>query len=110
MISPWEYPSTARAAEASLSLFWGITVTAGPEMLSPAAEMLCPLASLSLSSNITRWAIFFPTPWAAVSAFSSPVMMLRARFSGVEEERIASAALGPTPETEVRSWNSRRSS
>ena len=49
-----------------------------------------------------RWAIFFPTPGAAVRAFSSPVTMAIARASGVLEDKIASAALGPTPETPIR--------
>ena len=43
-------------------------------------------------------------PWATVRAFSSPVMMLMARDSGVAADRMESAALGPTPDTEVRSW------
>lgn len=46
-----------------------------------------------------RWAIFFPMPGAAVSAFSSPVTMDRARFWGVVADRTDRAALGPTPET-----------
>ena len=50
-----------------------------------------------------RWASFFPTPGAAVSAFSSPVMTAIVRVSGVPTERMASAAFGPTPETPMSS-------
>ena len=32
-------------------------VTASPATLSPEAEIVCPLASLSFNSRITRWAI-----------------------------------------------------
>ena len=39
-------------------------------------------------------------PWATVRAFSLPVMMAVASPSGVVEERMDSAALGPTPETD----------
>ncbi len=46
-----------------------------------------------------RWAIFLPMPGAAMSAFSSPVMTAIASPCGVQTERIASAAFGPTPET-----------
>ena len=37
-------------------------------------------------------------------------MMLMARLAGVLEERIPSAALGPTPETEMSCWKSFSSS
>ena len=43
---------------------------------------------------------FLPMPWATVRAFSLPVMMAVANPSGVVEERMDSAALGPTPETD----------
>ena len=68
-------------------------------------EAVWPLASLSFSSRMMRWAIFLPMPWATVRAFSSPVMMLRARLAGVLADRMDSAALGPTPDTEVSCWN-----
>ena len=51
------------------------------------------------------WAIFFPIPWAQVRAFSSPVMIDRARLAGVLADRMDRAALGPTPETEMSCWN-----
>ena len=51
------------------------------------------------------WAIFFPIPWAQVRAFSSPVMMDRARLAGVLADRMDRAALGPTPDTEISCWN-----
>ena len=61
------------------------------------------LAILSFNSRRMRWASFFPTPGAAVSAFSSPVMIAIVRCSGVPTERMASAAFGPTPETPMSS-------
>ena len=67
------------------------------------------MASLSFSSRITRWAIFLPMPGAQVRAFSSPVMMDRARLAGVVADRMDNAAFGPTPETEM-SWRNRFSS
>ena len=60
-------------------------------------------AILSFSSRMIRWAIFLPTPGAAVRLFSSPVTMAMARDSGVAAERMASAALGPTPLTPISS-------
>ena len=38
-----------------------------------------------MDSKITRWAIFLPMPWAQVRAFSSPVMMLSAKFAGIKQ-------------------------
>ena len=61
------------------------------------------MAILSFSSRMMRWAIFLPTPWAAVSIFSSPVMTARVKFWGPPAERMDMAALGPTPLTEVSS-------
>ena len=61
------------------------------------------LAILSFSSRMIRWASFLPTPGAAVKLFSSPVTMAMARDSGVEVERMARAALGPTPLTAISS-------
>ena len=37
-------------------------------------------------------------------------MMDRAKLAGVLADRMDSAALGPTPETEISCWNSRSSS
>ena len=59
----------------------------------------CCLASLSLSSRQMRWAIFLPTPGARVSSLASPVMIDRASWLVGAVLRIASAALGPTPDT-----------
>ena len=38
-------------------------------------------------------------PGAAMSAFSSPVITAIANACGVQTDKIASAAFGPTPET-----------
>ena len=72
-----------------------------PEKSSPVAAL--SLAILSFSSRMIRWAIFLPMPGAAVRLFSSPVTMAMARDSGVEVDRMARAALGPTPETPISS-------
>ena len=56
---------------------------------------------------MTRWAIFLPTPAAAVMAFSSPERMEKTSCSGVPVERMLTAAFGPTPETPSSCSNSR---
>ena len=48
-----------------------------------------------------RWASLGPTPLAAVNALWSPEEAARATFSGLITDRMASAALGPTPDTPV---------
>ena len=48
-----------------------------------------------------RWASLGPTPEALVKALWSPEEAARAIFSGLITERMASPALGPTPETAV---------
>ena len=56
-----------------------------------------------------RWAIFLPTPCAAVSAFSSPITTAMANCCGVVADRMDSAALGPTPDTPISSLKLRSS-
>ena len=46
-----------------------------------------------------RWAIFLPIPGAAVRAFSSPITTAMDSCCGVVDDRMDSAALGPTPDT-----------
>ena len=60
------------------------------------------MSILSFNSRMIRWAIFLPTPWAAVRSFSSPVITARVKFCG-PADRIAIAAFGPTPLTVVSS-------
>ena len=67
-----------------------------PEKSSPEAVSF---AILSFNSKMIRWAIFLPMPWAAVRDLASSVTMAMASPSGVLAERMASAALGPTPDT-----------
>ena len=56
-----------------------------------------------------RWAIFLPMPGAAVSALASSVTTASASCWGVMADRIASAALGPTPDTLMSSLKLRSS-
>jgi hypothetical protein len=57
-----------------------------------------------------RWAILRPIPGIASKRARSPRAMARRSSSLVEAETIASATLGPIPETESSSSKSERSS
>ena len=64
---------------------------------------------LSFSSSMIRWASRFPTPGAEVSTLSSSDMMAAHTRSGVLEDKMAMATLGPTPDTEISISKHRRS-
>ena len=56
-----------------------------------------------------RWAVLGPTP-GAFTALASPAAMASISRWGVVVERMARAALGPTPDTPMRSRKHRSSS
>src|SRR5262249_37940161 len=67
-------------------------------------------SSFSFSSSTTRWAVFRPTPGIAWNLRTSSLAIARRSSAGVEPETIASATLGPTPDTPSSSSNNVRSS
>ena len=92
---------------------------ASARMSSPSGEAAAPAGRaekaswvdiFSLSSKITRWAVFFPSPGTLAREFSLPVTMAAARSAGLMADNAARATLGPTRETEMSWRNMARSS
>ena len=73
--------------------------------LPPPSAGALPIALpiLSFSSRTTLAAVLAPTPLAFAIDLASPDITAPERRCGVSTERIAIAAFGPTPETEIRS-------
>ncbi|MPN35944.1 hypothetical protein SDC9_183449 [bioreactor metagenome] len=101
------YPSEHRAATACAAAPAG--AAAAPCKSASEMPSARPLPTLSLSSSTMRWPSFGPTPLAAVNAFASPADTASATRSLGNTDKMASPALGPTPDTLVSSRNICRS-
>ena len=96
-------PSMTRAEHAS-----SVSAPELPDERSRAGPL--PRDILSFNSMITFWAVLSPMPFTAFMRLTSPVATAVDTSSGVRDDSIILAVLGPMPDTEIRRMNMRRSS